>query len=56
MQRNFIAVSGVGWLEATSQGATGDWILRLVLVPEPSSALLQLLALGALAALVRRRA
>jgi hypothetical protein len=53
VQHNFIEVAGLGWVESASQGVTGDWILRLVLVPEPPPVALRWAALGALA-LVRR--
>jgi hypothetical protein len=53
LERNFVASAG-SWEEATAQGQTGDWVVRLV-VPEPATPLLPVAASLALACLARRR-
>ena len=36
--RNFVFVSGPGWIGAQSAGLAGDWVIRAVVVPEPDGA------------------
>jgi hypothetical protein len=62
--RNFIDTIGVGWVESSTVGVSGDWILRstvgLVAPPVPGlslgAALLLSLGLGAAAGVTTRRA
>jgi hypothetical protein len=37
--RNFIDDAGMGWVEASTRGVTGDWVLRVVLDSLPGSLL-----------------
>jgi hypothetical protein len=54
VKRNFVDPIGSGWAEASAAGIPGDWVLRLVLAPEPATAPCALAVLGALALLGRR--
>jgi hypothetical protein len=48
--RNSVFVLPGGWMDAGPLGVTGDWGIRAIIVPEPSSAVLLVVGLAALAA------